>query len=226
MVERKVHWYSGSAGMIAALFGYGVSHWQVRCGTSRAPIGWTALSCHRLAKPAWLSSLIRNIEPTSMRSSIKARIAVEQSRDAPQLSTDRGAVLVPRALSCTVNNDQVRTTATVSAALYRETATGVPTLTRSNRSRMSSLYMRMQPYEANVPIDSGRFVPWIAYSPPDRVSARGPIGLPGSPPGITSGSFGLSALTSSGGDQAGLTCLPATSDQPCHCLPARPTPTG
>src|SRR5215207_6584286 len=102
MVERKVHWYSGSAGMIAALFGYGVSHWQVRCGTSRAPIGWTALSCHRLAKPAWLSSLVRNIEPTSMRSSIKARIAVEQSRDAPQLSTDRGAVLVPRALSCTV----------------------------------------------------------------------------------------------------------------------------
>jgi hypothetical protein len=34
-----------------------------------------------------------------------------------------------------------------------------------------------------VPTDSGRFVPWIAYSPPESVMARGPIGLRGEPPG-------------------------------------------
>src|SRR5215218_10063473 len=42
---------------------------------------------------------------------------------------------------------------------------------------MSSLYVRMQPYEAYLPIDSGRFVPWMAYSPPDRVRAATPIGF-------------------------------------------------
>src|SRR5215211_8208385 len=44
---------------------------------------------------------------------------------------------------------------------------------------MSWLSMRMQPYESNVPIDSGLFVPWMAYSPPDRVMAATPIGLLG-----------------------------------------------
>src|SRR3954468_4443471 len=83
---------------------------------------------------------------------------------------------------------------------------------------MSSLSMRMQPYEANVPIESGRFVPWIAYSPPESVVAATPIGLLGAPPGITSGSFGLSALTSAGGVHAGWTYLPFTWALPCHCM--------
>src|SRR3954449_11244726 len=59
---------------------------------------------------------------------------------------------------------------------------------------MSWFSMRMQPYEANVPIDSGRLVPWIAYSPPDSVMAATPIGLFGAPPGISSGSAGLAAV--------------------------------
>src|SRR5215212_1140751 len=79
------------------------------------------------------------------------------------------------------------------------TTTWVPTSTRSNRSEMSWLSIRMQPYEANLPIDSGRLVPWMAYSPPESVMAATPIGLLGAPPGITSGSAGLSALTSAGG---------------------------
>ena len=37
---------------------------------------------------------------------------------------------------------------------------------------MSWLCMRMHPYEANVPIDSGRFVPWMAYSPPEGSSPQ------------------------------------------------------
>ena len=48
------------------------------------------------------------------------------------------------------------------AAAQRVTTTSAPTVTRSNRSAMSSLSMRMQPYEANVPIESGRFVCWSA----------------------------------------------------------------
>src|SRR5215207_4701896 len=34
----------------------------------------------------------------------------------------------------------------------------------------------MQPYEANLPIDSGLLVPWMAYSPPESVMAATPIG--------------------------------------------------
>src|SRR5689334_9717460 len=89
------------------------------------------------------------------------------------------------------------------------TTTCVPTSTCANRSVMSWLSMRMQPYEANLPIDSGLFVPWMAYSPPESVMAATPIGLLGAPPGITSGRAGLSALTSAGGVQAGLDELAA-----------------
>src|SRR3954469_8464114 len=77
----------------------------------------------------------------------------------------------------------------------RVTTTRVPTVTRVKRSPMSSLYIRMQPYEANLPIDSGRLVPCMAYSPPERVRAATPIGLLGAPPGITSGRLGLSSRT-------------------------------
>ena len=49
---------------------------------------------------------------------------------------------------------------------------------------MSLLYILMHPYETNPPIDSGRLVPWMAYSPPRRVSAACPTGLFGAPPGI------------------------------------------
>src|SRR3954451_18996559 len=44
---------------------------------------------------------------------------------------------------------------------------------------MSWLSMRMQPQEANLPIDSGLLVPWMAYLPPDSVMAAMPIGLLG-----------------------------------------------
>src|SRR5215216_8160283 len=80
------------------------------------------------------------------------------------------------------------------------TTTGVPTFTRPNRSAISRLCMRMQPYETNLPIDSGRLVPWIAYSPPESVRAATPIGLFGAPPGMPLGGFGGSWRTSSGGD--------------------------
>src|SRR6266516_2585349 len=63
--------------------------------------------------------------------------------------------------------------------------------------------MRMQPYDTKPPTDDGTFVPWMAYCPPLRVIAATPIGFLGDPPGITSGMFGLSCLTSAGGDQAG-----------------------
>src|SRR6266446_9627460 len=76
------------------------------------------------------------------------------------------------------------------------------------------------------PIDSGRLVPWIAYSPPDKVRAATPMGLWGDPPGITAGRSGLSRRMSCGGVQAGLRYLPLTKEVPDHCLPARPTPTG
>src|SRR3954464_1764382 len=46
-----------------------------------------------------------------------------------------------------------------ASAVPGVTTTGVPTLTRPNRSRMSGLYMRMQPYEAKVPIEDGLLVP-------------------------------------------------------------------
>src|SRR5207244_1813099 len=77
-----------------------------------------------------------------------------------------------------------------SGIFYRVTTTGVPTLTRSNRSRMSWLCMRMQPYETKPPIEPGALVPWIAYWPPESVIAATPIGLCGLPPGITAGSEG------------------------------------
>ncbi len=37
----------------------------------------------------------------------------------------------------------------------------------------------MQLYEANLPIDSGLLVPWMAHSLPDKVMAATPIGLLG-----------------------------------------------
>src|SRR5215210_696370 len=87
--------------------------------------------------------------------------------------------------------------------------------------------MRMQPYEANVPIEDGLFVPWMAYSPPERVMAAAPIGLFGAPSGITSGSVGLSALTSAGGVQAGCThtCRPP-GPCPATAYPAVQPPPG
>ncbi len=80
--------------------------------------------------------------------------------------------------------------------------------------------------ETKPPIDPGALVPWMAYSPPDRVSAAAPIGLRGEPPGMTSGRRGLSRRTSSGGAQAGRTYFPSIWALPVHALPRRPTPTG
>ena len=56
--------------------------------------------------------------------------------------------------------------------------------------------------------------------------AATPIGLCGEPPGMSSGSFGFSALMSGGGAQSGLTYLASITEVPDHCCPARPTPTG
>src|SRR5712692_1796234 len=56
----------------------------------------------------------------------------------------------------------------------------------------------------------------MAYCPPLRVIAATPIGFLGDPPGITSGSCGLSCLTSAGGDQAGCTYLPSMEVWPAH----------
>src|SRR5260370_8219995 len=89
---------------------------------------------------------------------------------------------------------------------------------------MSSLYMRMQPYDTKPPTDPGMLVPWIAYSPPANVIAATPIGLRGDPPGMTSGIEGLSRLTSAGGDQAGLRYFPSMLVVPAHSFPALPTP--
>jgi endonuclease YncB( thermonuclease family) len=49
-----------------------------------------------------------------------------------------------------------------SSSSQRVTTTGVPTPTRSKRSRMSALYMRIQPYETKPPTEPGTLVPWIA----------------------------------------------------------------
>src|SRR5690348_10241283 len=69
--------------------------------------------------------------------------------------------------------------------VYRVTTTAVPTPTCPNRSRMSWLYMRMQPCETKPPTEPGLLVPWIAYSPSASVSAAAPIGLRGEPDGMT-----------------------------------------
>src|SRR4029079_9741789 len=90
---------------------------------------------------------------------------------------------------------------------------------------MSSLYMRMQPYETNPPTDFGAFVPWIAYSPPASVIAATPSGFVGEPPGMSLGNVGLSRRTASGGAQLGRRYFPSTYDTPVHCRSARPTPT-
>ena len=60
------------------------------------------------------------------------------------------------------------------------------------------------------PIELGWLVPWIAYSPPERVIAETPIGLCGEPPGMMGGKFGLSRRTSDGGTQDGLVYFPVT----------------
>ena len=92
---------------------------------------------------------------------------------------------------------------------------------------MSSLCMRMQPYDAERPIEFGALVPWIAYSPPPlSVMAAAPIGFSGVPPGMTSGMFGLSRRTSAGGDHAGLMNFPSIVVAPVQVLPGRPTATG
>src|ERR1700759_1464963 len=119
---------------------------------------------------------------------------------------ERKSRALARLLQCRCDRDQ------------RVTTTLVPTDTRLNRSEMSALSIRMQPYDTKPPTEPGMLVPWMAYSPPESVIAATPIGLRGEPPGITSGMFGLSGLTSFGGQPARVV--------PSHCLPARPTPTG
>ena len=81
---------------------------------------------------------------------------------------------------------------------------------------MSSLCIRMRPYDANLPIQLWPVRSWMAYSPPERVRAPNPIGLFGAPPGSRRANLVIDR-TSSGGDHAGRRCLPATSTWPNHC---------
>src|SRR5688572_23289522 len=104
--------------------------------------------------------------------------------------------------------------------------TRVPTPTRSYKSRICLLCIRMQPYDTKPPIDDGLLVPWMAYSPCASTSAAAPMGLLGDPAAITCGKPGRSRLISAGGDHAGRRRLLDMNDSPAHCLPARPTPTG
>src|SRR6478736_10233417 len=90
---------------------------------------------------------------------------------------------------------------------------------------MSSLYMRIQPCDTNPPIELGRLVPWIAYSPPRSVNAASPIGLLGAPPGITLGKRGFSRRMELGAAHAGRMYFPSTRALPLHVIPALPTPT-
>jgi len=85
--------------------------------------------------------------------------------------------------------------------------------------------MRMQPYETT---DRARVVGAVDGVFPPAAQRHGGRAhrIAGLPPGITFGSEGLSRLTSSGGDHAGLSCLLLIMAVPVHCLPARPTPTG
>src|ERR1043165_4413294 len=99
-------------------------------------------------------------------------------------------------------------------------------LARPYRSVMSWFYMRMQPYDTKPPIELGSLVPWMAYSPPDSVSAAAPIGLPGEPPSCPRALFGRARAMSGAGCQAGFTYLPLMIERPAHWRPARPTPTG
>src|ERR1043165_5534858 len=68
-----------------------------------------------------------------------------------------------------------------NGAFFGSTTTLAPTLTRLNRSVTSSLVMRMQPEDTNLPIVVGSVVPWVRYSLEPRYIARAPSGLPGPP---------------------------------------------
>src|SRR5215211_7615964 len=86
--------------------------------------------------------------------------------------------------------------------------TGVPTRTCVNRNSASGIRMRMQPCEAEYPIDAASGVPWIPTAAAERPIQRVPSGLPG-PGGI---GFASLAHSESGGRHHGLSCL-VTIDQ-------------
>src|SRR5215211_8197666 len=81
--------------------------------------------------------------------------------------------------------------------------TGVPMRTCVNRNSASGIRIRMQPCEAEYPIDAASGVPWIPTAGADKPIQRVPSGLPG-PGGIGSASF---AQSDGGGRHHGLRCM-------------------
>ena len=88
--------------------------------------------------------------------------------------------------------------------------TGVPSFTRWNSHSASGMRMRMQPCEAEYPIEAASGVPWIPTYGTDRPIQRVPSGLPG--PGGTGSAF--SAHGDGGGYHHGLRCMFTISKSP------------
>src|SRR5512139_1746194 len=112
----------------------------------------------------------------------------------------------------------------ISGAFFGSTTTLEPTFTRLNRSVTSSLVMRIQPEETNLPIVVGSLVPWMRYSLEPRYIARAPSGLPG-PPATKRGRYGWRAIIFAGGCQSGHSALRLMVCTPDQVKPSRPTPT-
>src|SRR5919112_5575107 len=88
---------------------------------------------------------------------------------------------------------------------YPPISTGAPTGTRGYRSMTSGTVMRMQPWEAAVPIEPGMPVPWMP-TPLTMPIQRAFSGFSAEPPGTTSLRY-APAHGLSGAVQAGLTAL-------------------
>jgi len=88
--------------------------------------------------------------------------------------------------------------------------TCVPTSTWSNSHSASGLRMRMQPWEAEYPIDAASGVPWMPTFGAESPIQRVPSGFPG--PG------GIGAIprahAEAGGYHHGLRCLTTTRNVP------------
>ena len=88
--------------------------------------------------------------------------------------------------------------------------TGVPTLTWSKTHSASGILIRIQPWEAEYPIEAGSGVPWIPTSGAESPIHRVPSGLPG-PGGIGSAPL---AQSDAGGYHHGLRCMTTISKFP------------
>ena len=80
--------------------------------------------------------------------------------------------------------------------------TGIPTSTRRNSHSASAMRMRMQPCDAEYPIDAASGVPWMPTYGAEIPIQRVPSGFPG--PGGTGSD---SAAHSDGGYHHGFRCM-------------------